>query len=322
MDINIDFRIKNGKAEFRPVIAGDIIYDTNNLGGPSILEFNVVKDNVINFTEGNNVSLIVNGKKLFYGFIFQKSRGKNGVIKVRAYDQLRYFKNRYTMEFTPRTADKYVKRLANQVRATCGELEDTKYVIKYTTENSVTLLDMIIKALNITKQNTGEEYILYDDYMKLTLKNVKSLVTDCYIFDSSLEDFTYTTSIDDTYTKVMVVRDDGSEKTKAEIFEEKDANNIDKWGALLHSENISSKEENPKAKAVEILKQHNKKKITLSLQNVLGDLNVRGGSSVFVDLDLGDMRVKQWLQVVTCKHKISKSKHLMDLVVKGGVIGE
>ena len=56
---------------------------------PATLKFKVPKDKTLNFQEGDRVQFSVNGTVVFYGFVFEKSRDREAVISVTAYDQLR-----------------------------------------------------------------------------------------------------------------------------------------------------------------------------------------------------------------------------------------
>ena len=91
--MNIQITIK-GRELFEPIVLDDVQWETARLGEPGKLTFTVVKDNIISFEEGNEVNLFVDGKRLFFGYVFSKSRNKDHHIKVVAYDQLRYFKNK------------------------------------------------------------------------------------------------------------------------------------------------------------------------------------------------------------------------------------
>ncbi len=320
-NLEMELTIANLGKRYKAILEGEVTLTSNLKGVPSELSFNVVKDGIINFTEGNHVRFKVNGKDLFYGVVFERSRDKSGIISVRAYDQLRYLQNKDNLEFTPRTADKYITRVAGQTRLTCGELENTEYEIPHTVEEGTSYIDMILKALEITQKMKGKEYILYDDYKKITLKNVENMKTDCYICNKNLENFSYTTSIDnDTYNKVKLYKDSGTTKKGGIEFIEKDDLNISKWGVLQYYEKMSTDDENGKTKAIQLLEHYNRKKIKLSLNKVLGDLTVRAGSSVFVELDLGEMYLKQEMFVTKCVQKFSEGQHTMDLDVRGGVI--
>lgn len=50
-----------------PVVEKGITWQTERMGSPGELKFSVVKDDVINFTEGNTVRLRVDGKNVFMG---------------------------------------------------------------------------------------------------------------------------------------------------------------------------------------------------------------------------------------------------------------
>ncbi len=323
-DFKIEIFIIHKGVIYKPLVVDGVTLTSHYRGTATQLNFEVIKDKVLNFSEGSHVALKFNDKLMFYGVVFEKSRDKRQIISVKAYDSLRYFQNRDSIEFTSKTADKYVRYIANLHRMTCGELENTQHILSHTIEEGTSYIDMILKALDETKRQTGVEYIFFDDCGKLTLKSVESLKAKCYIGESSLEDFHYTTSIDkDTYTKVKLVKD----KPKAEIWssypiqEEKDEKSIANWGVLLYYEKLLD-ETNIKHRAVEMLKMKNRKTVTLTLKNVFGNVDVRAGNSVFVDLELGDMKVYQHLLVTNCTHNFSGGKHLMTLDVKGGVINE
>jgi len=59
-----------------PTTEEGITWSTERKGSPGQLNFNVVKDDVINFTEGNAVRMKVDDKNIFYGFVFTKKEIK------------------------------------------------------------------------------------------------------------------------------------------------------------------------------------------------------------------------------------------------------
>ena len=92
--MNIELLIQNGSKLYQPLVEEGIQWTTERTGSPSILKFTVVKDQDISFQEGDAVRMKVDGKNVFYGFIFKKKRNKEHHIEVTAYDQLRYLKNK------------------------------------------------------------------------------------------------------------------------------------------------------------------------------------------------------------------------------------
>ena len=68
--IRSEILIQNGSTVFAPVIEEDIQWETERKNAPGKLTFKVVKDNTINFTEGNAVRFAVNNTNIFYRFCF------------------------------------------------------------------------------------------------------------------------------------------------------------------------------------------------------------------------------------------------------------
>lgn len=120
--------------------------------------------------------LTVDGVNLFYGFIFTQKRDKAGAIDITAYDQLRYLKNKDSYIYENKTAGQLVQMIATDFHLQCGEIADTGFVIDYRVEDSLTLFDTIQNALDLTLINRKKLYVLYDDFGKLTLKNIENRV--------------------------------------------------------------------------------------------------------------------------------------------------
>ena len=101
------------------------------------------------------------------------------------------------------------------------------------------------------------------------------------------------------------------------LYITQDSSNINKWGILQYFDTLQ-KGENGQAKADALLKLYNKKTRNLKITNALGDNRVRAGSMVVINLDLGDMKVKNWMLVEKCKHTYKEGEHWMDLTLTGG----
>ncbi len=317
MDNCVELLIQNGEVVYQPVIEGEITWETERKGTPGKLSFNILKDEIINFQEGNRVTFTYNGEKIFYGFVFNKSRDKSPIIKVVAYDQLRYFKNKETFVYTNKTAGALLKKICSEFRLKWGNVEDTEYVIASRVEDNTTLFDIMQNALDLTLQNKGKMYILYDDFGNLALRNVESLKLDLIINEETAQDFDYKSSIDgETYNKIKLSYEN-KETGKREIYIAKDGTNINKWGVLQYFDTIDEKT-NGKAKADALLKLYNDKTRNLTIKDAFGDARVRGGSSVVVILNLGDVNVRNYMLVEKVKHTFSINLHTMDLTLRGG----
>lgn len=279
---------------------------------PGVLSFNVLKDDIISFQEGNPVRLKFDGNNVFYGFVFSKKRNKTDTIQVTAYDQLRYLKNKDTYSYENKKASEVVKMIADDFNLNQGAIEDTQFIIASRVERNKTLFDIIQNTLDLTLQNRKQLFVLYDDFGKLTLKNIESMKLNLLIDEDSAENFDYSSSIDgETYNKIKLSYEN------REIYIAQDTNSINQWGVLQYFEEIEETT-NGKVKADTLLSLYNKKTRSLTLKNVLGDISVRAGASVIIKLNLGDVKVQNYMIVEKAKHSFKNGEHFMDLTLKGG----
>ena len=313
---------ESGTQVYLPAVQEGIEWSTERKNTPGKLTFKVLKDDILDFSEGSPVRVKVDGDNVFFGFVFKQQRSKENIITVTAYDQLRYLKNKDTYVYENKTASKFIQMVAEDYILNIGTLDETGYVIESRIEENTSLFEMIANALDLTLTNTGQMFVLYDDFGKLTLKNLSSMyvgVPGAYLMidEETGENFEYTSSIDDsTYNKIKLTYDN-KETGKRDVYIAQDSSNINKWGILQYFDTLQ-KGENGQVKADALLKLYNKKTRNLKLTNVFGDNRVRAGSMVVVNLDLGDVKVKNWMLVEKCKHTYKESEHWMDLTLRGG----
>lgn len=322
--MSIELLIGNeaGTKAYLPATKEEIVWTTERKGVPGKLTFSVLADDVLDFSEGSAVRLRENNDKIFFGFVFKQQRDRGKIINVTAYDQLRYLKNKDTIVYENKTADQFLRMIAADYGLNTGELENTRYVIESRVEENSSLFDMVQNALDLTLTNTGDMYVLYDDFGKLTLRHLSSMAVGrpgAYLMvdEETGENFSYTSSIDDsTYNKIKLTYDN-EETGFREVYMTQDSVNINKWGILQYFDTLS-KGENGQAKADTLLKLYNKKTRNLKLTKVLGDNRVRAGSMIVVNLDLGDMKLKNFMLVESCKHTYKEGEHWMALTMRGG----
>lgn len=308
--------IQNGNRVFEPVVQDGVTWTTERKGAAGKLEFKVLKDNIINFEEGNPVAFKVDNTNLFYGFVFKKKRDKEKIITTTAYDQLRYLKNKDTKTYTNKRADELVQMIANEYQLNTGVLENTGYVIAKKAESNQSLFDIILNALDETIRNRKEMYVLYDDYGKICLKNLERMKVGLVIDEETGENYDYESSIDsDTYNQIKLTYDN-SDTGKRDIYIARDSSNIEKWGVLQYFDTIDEKT-NGAVKARALLDLYNQKTRSLEIKNALGDIRVRGGSLIIVNLDLGDIKLKNFMLVEKAKHTFKDGEHFMDLTLRG-----
>lgn len=342
--MDIALWIQNGEMQYNvtDLVEGEIRWETERRGGPGKLTFSIIKDRegqgyysaaieaskerersrgaFISFQEGDEVTLQVDGKEVFVGYVFGKSRTKEQIIQVTAYDQLRYLKNKDTYIYKGWKASQLLQQIAGDFQLKVGQIADTGYVIPSRIEDSQTLMDMVYMALDITLVNTGRLFVLYDDRGKLTLQDIEKLKTSLIAGEESLLlNFSYSSDIDsDTYNKIKLARDN-QDTGKREVYIVLDSSNMKRWGTLQHYEKIPEDMNEAQAAnmAQQLIRLKNRVHRTLSLE-CMGDLRIRAGSSLFVGIrELGDIRVNQYMLVEKCTHSFQNNTHTMKLDVRG-----
>lgn len=315
--MNVEILIQHGSTiQYPPVVEGAKL-SWERKGTPGKLTFTVIKCEGLNFQEGDPVKLTVDGTPMFYGFVFIKSRDKDGTIDVTAYDQLRYLKNKDTITEEGLKASDLLKRIATDFRLNLGTVEDTGYTIETVVEENQTLFDIIQNALDETLLNTGKLYILYDDVGSLTLKNVNSMKTNLLIDPTTAENFSYSSSIDDsTYNKIKLAFNN-EETGKRDLYVAQDGANMNQWGVLQYFEEIQTAT-GAAAKAEALLAYYDHKTRKLTIKNAFGRPDIRAGSAVMVSLNLGDIIANQFLMVEKVVHTFKGEEHMMELTLVGG----
>lgn len=306
------------KKGFIPAVEEGVTLTLKRRSTPGKLEFSLIKDSALNFVEGSPVGLKVDGVPIFSGFVFKKKSDKDSLMSVTAYDQLRYLKNKDSYLYKGKTASQFIQMIADDFKLKTGTIEDTGFVIARRREDNTSLFDMVENALDLTLTNAKKMFVLYDDYGKLALKNIENMKISGYIiYNESAENFEYTSSIDEqTYNQIKLSYDN-DDTGKREIYITKDSSNIQKWGVLQYYDTLTKKE-NGKAKADALLKLYNQVTKKLKITGTFGNPNVRPGCLIPTLLDLGDVKLQNYMMVEEVTHHLYLDEHSMDLTLVGG----
>jgi len=320
----IELIIEHNGSIYQPVLKDSIELKSVRKGEPSTLTFTLIRDDIIEYEEGDPVRVKIDGQNAFYGFIFKITGSKDDERQITAYDQLRYLKNKYSYAIQNQRADEVVKMICEDFGLQIGKLDNTEHLLN-TVEDNVALIDIILNALDDTTMNNGKMYVLYDDMGKVCLKDIESRKLDILLDEETGENFSYTSSIDgETYNSVVLYRSsngDSESMDSRKYVYASDPNNIEKWGVLQYFDTFSE-EEDGQTKAAKLLELYNQKSKSLTLENQLGDIRVMGGTLVPVRLDLGDAKISNYMMVEEVTHTISENHHVMTLKVKGGEFNE
>jgi hypothetical protein len=302
---------------YEPCVEEEIELSSERKGTPAKLVFKVLKDRGYPMSEGQAISLKIDGKQVFYGYIFTKSRDKEQRITYTCYDQLRYFKNKDTYVYTGLTAGQVIQMICDDFGLSSGNIEDTGYVIAQRIENNKTLFDIVQNALDLTLLNTKTLYCLYDEYGSIKLKNIADMKLPIVIDSQTGENFDYQSSIDEqTYNTIKLIYDN-KDTGKREVYIAKDSQNINNWGILQYFDTLQEGE-NGEEKVNQLLEFYSRKSRKLSIKNAWGDVRVKAGTSLIISLKLGDITVNNFMLCEKVVHKFSNNLHVMDLTLIGG----
>lgn len=313
--MEVHLYIQNGQSVYEPVVQGSITWEMQRKGQPGKCSFTIIPDNKLQIEEGNAVRLDVNGKSVFFGFIFERSWNREGQVKVSVYDQLRYLKNTDSYNYSNLSTGEVILMIAKDYNLQTGELIDTGHKLSRNRPDK-TLFDIILDSLDLTLIHTGKMYVLYDDAGKLALNDVENMKLDIMIDDSTAQDYDYKISIDsNTYNQIKLYYDNNDTK-KREVYMTKATETINKWGILQKNESIE-KGVNGQAVAERYLSLYNRPSRSLSVKGAFGDIRVRAGCLIPVFLNIKEMELKNYLLVESVTHKIDEGIHTMDLALRG-----
>jgi hypothetical protein len=198
-----------------------------------------------------------------------------------------------------------------------GTMDKTAYVIPAIAEENKEAFDIVLDVLEETLTNTGNMFVLYDDFGKITVKNAANMQSDILISEESAENFDYQSSIDDeTYNSIVLYYKGDDDDDTMKIYTASSKDNIKKWGTLRYFEEVTNQSIGQN-KANSLLKLYNKKTRELKISGAFGDISIRGGTLIPVKLNLGDIKTNNYMLVEKVTHKFSENHHTMDLTLEG-----
>ena len=311
-----ELRIHNERCSFEPQVRDEVLYESYHRGRCSKLSFEILSggqsSQMFSIREGDSVSLRIDGKDVFWGVIFQRRTGFDGIESIVAYDQLRYLKNRDTYIYWDKSASDVVRMIALDYQLRLGVIEPTHYVIPYRVEDNVTLDDIIENALDFELERSGRRFTLIDEFGRLSLKSEAQMLSGVILDKDVVGSYRFFSSIEGRNNRIKISRYDNSSGTR-DIAVANDPDSELKIGILQHYIKTSDNDESLHQKAHSILRLRNKDERSIIIKDAIGDTRVRGGSKVA--LDLGGY--KGDAIVLNCSHRLAENRHLMNLTVGG-----
>lgn len=306
------------------------IYDVSNIVGKTDISLQMENSagkcdftintniNKLNFSKGSTVSIKVDGKGIFFGYVFKTGFKDADSCNITCYDQTRYLKNKESYVFNASTFESRLQRIGRDFKLRLGTLESSGVTLPEKIYDNKALGDMIQGDLDTLLINSGRFFIIRDEFGFLCSRNLYSLRTSIVIGDGSLmTKGTYDEDIDsDTFNQVKLYKDN-KDSGKREVYITKDSNNIARWGILQYYESVDENMNDAQIRemAEMILKLKNKVAKTLSLE-CLGNLNVREGTGVYLQLtEYPEVTFNQMVVVTKVTHTFDNMIHSMKLEV-------
>lgn len=308
--------IKTGAAHEITMLTEKAKWTTKRSGSPASLELTVLADSLIQWDEGDILSVTTTDANLFYGFVAKISETENQRVSVIAYDQVWYLrKNKETYVFKNKRADQILTQIAQDFGLTLGALENTAYMIPSMIEDGQTLLDIILKALDHTLVSTAKMFYLWDDFGKLSLSDVEKSRLEVVIGDKSLATgYTYEREIDSETSNKIKLAKDNKETGKRDIFIFQDGATMKEWGTLQYYEKVNEAltEAQIKERGEKLLAWYNRSRKSFSL-SAISNPKVRAGTAVYVTV--ADVAMQSWFIVEEATHDLVAEEMSLKLKV-------
>ena len=293
---------------------------------PSSLEIKFRKEDTKNIELGNTVIFKYDNSNVFKGFVFVIEESEDDIVNIKAYDQLRYLKNSHTLAIKNKTVTQLIGELCKQFGLQVGDLADTKVDIapkQKLIENKALfeiIQDGILETMraNLNKNVRILNYILYDDFGSICLKEIFDLKVNIRINEDNIIKFKYSEDIDnETYNRVYLYYKD-DETHKVQEYMKVNADAIKKWGVLqktIDTPRIT------KAQAQEysnqLLTYYGTPKKEFIITTAIGDVEVRGGSMIPIEFNTNKNSYKSYFVVDKVTHTFSSNEHTMELTLLG-----
>lgn len=304
--------------EWLELVAESVSLEGHRYQAPRSIEATIVikqgDQTYYSVTEGDTVLFKWKGKELFRGIVFARTPDEH-TLAFSAYDMLQYLvKNQDVYVFSNQRADQMIRRIANDFQIPTTSIANTGHTIKsLVIKNDTTLYDIILKALKQTKSQTGRHYQLYSEKGKLGLRAWPD-PSEVWVLETgvNITGYQYSTSINDTATRVVLRRQKDNKTYKASA---KDSSGLNKYGVLQYTETVTDDINQAQLQQRADVRLAEKKGVKKELKNIqaVGIPEVQSGLPVYISIPEAGIKKTYWVD--TDRHEFKGTKHTMTIDV-------
>ncbi|MCC2526895.1 XkdQ/YqbQ family protein [Bacillus halotolerans] len=304
--------------EWLELVAESVSLEGHRYQAPRSIEATIVikqgDQKYYSVTEGDTVLFKWKGKELFRGIVFARTPDEH-TLAFSAYDMLQYLvKNQDVYVFSNQRADQMIRRIANDFQIPTTSIANTSHTIKsLVIKNDTSLYDIILKALKQTKSQTGRNYQLYSEKGKLGLRAWPD-PSEVWVLETgvNITGYQYSTSINDTATRVVMRRQKDNKTYKASA---KDSSGLNKYGVLQYTETVTDEINQAQLQQRADVRLAEKKGVKKELKNIqaIGIPEVQSGLPVYISIPEAGIKKTYWVD--TDRHEFKGTKHTMTIDV-------
>lgn len=304
--------------EWLELVAESVSLEGHRYQAPRSIEATIVikqgDQTYYSVSEGDTVLFKWKGKELFRGIVFARTPDEH-TLAFSAYDMLQYLvKNQDMYVFSNQRADQIIRRIANDFQIPTASIANTGHTIKsLVIKNDTTLYDIILKALKQTKSQTGRHYQLYSEKGKLGLRAWPD-PSEVWVLETgvNITGYQYSTSINDTATRVVLRRQKDNKTYKASA---KDSSGVNKYGVLQYTETVTDDINQAQLQQRADVRLAEKKGVKKELKNIqaVGIPEVQSGLPVYISIPEAGIKKTYWVD--TDRHEFKGTKHTMTIDV-------
>jgi len=271
--------------------------------------------------EGGSVTVRVKGTDVFKGYIFTRAYTDDEVLRITAYDGLRYLNAADSWVFQDMSFGDILGELCGDVGVSYSDNSGSSSTISPKVWVGASYWDILNHAI---------EEVLYRDNKLIVMRSPNADVvadiagqgdlnnTDIIVGDAQLlTGYSFSSSIDNqTYTRIRVYCN--SQNEKSDLVAEAEGN-VGDWGVLQKTIYLNSGEDSGQADEIAqtALDTYNRKRRTLTLE-ALGNSKVTAGSGIQINISDLEREGLSGQTSVICydvEHKITDELHKMTLQV-------